>query len=179
MRPDQPAVPARPARTSRRRSAATAVGAVAFVAAMTVGAAPPAAAAPPPIPIVDCVLVQPNGSFRAVFGYYYGGPSSVTIPYGPYNYAWPSDLTGSLPTTFEPGPHQGAFATPLQPKNAKVTWVIAGWGSTASWRTTRCGPDVVLPTEGNGMGPILVLGLSMILSFLPVALRNRWRKRRA
>lgn len=181
MRPDQPAVPARSARSPRRRSVTTAVGVVALAATTAVAGAPPAAAEAtvPPIPVAHCVVTQPDGSFRAVFGYYYAGSSPTTIPVGLFNYIWPGNLAGSLPTTFEPGTHKGVFATPYLAKHEKVTWVVAGIPATARWKTVPCGPDVTLPTEGNGMGPILVLGLSMALSFLPIALRNRRRKRSA
>jgi hypothetical protein len=161
-----------------------AAGPSAAMAAPPAVATPPAAAAQamipiPPVPIAHCIVKERDGSFRAVFGYYNPNSSPTTIQVGLFNYVWPGDLAGSIPTTFEPGLHKGVFATPYRHRNEQITWMIAGRAATAWPGTVACGPEVVLPTEGNGMGPIIVLGLSMVLSFLPIALRNRRRKRSA
>lgn len=172
MHPEQPAAPGPPPRPRARRAVAAAVVTV----AAAVAAVTPAVAFAAPGPISSCVISKGDGTFRAVFRYSNSG-QVVTVPRGPANRVSPDFLDGIQPTTFKTGTGAGEFATPYVAKNYRITWTLSGMSTTASWRDEPCGSDVILPTEGNAIGPILVLVLSMLFSFMLNALRT-WRQRR-
>jgi len=163
------------AEPGRHRARQVVVVALALVATGVVPAH--AAVAPVPVPIVDCVIVGEDGSFRGVFGYSYEGSTSTTVGRGAMNYLIPSSIDGSQPTKFQPGTHDGAFVTPSLSKTQKATWSLDGASVTATWqKASTCGGDVTLPTEGNGIGPVLVLAASVVFSMLMDTAR-RWRRR--
>lgn len=124
------------------------------------------------VPIMSCIVTNKN-SYRAVFGYAYSGSRTVSIPRGAGNIMLPSDLDGLQPTTFEPGKHEGAFATPSLPRNSRVTWALLGSTANAMPGSRKCGPDVTLPTEGNGSGPVIVLLVTTLLSLAAAAIQAR------
>ena len=186
MRPD------RPTATARRRGRLTRWLAAAAVAVLLGGVLLPGAFSPAaartgvpgtvvalvPVPLVDCVISNGEHSYTAVFGYTYSGNRSVTLPAGPANFVTPIELNGAQTVTFAPGTHHGAFRITVQGRYWGVAWWLAGTPATARWRSTPCGPDVTLPTEGNGIGPVLVVVFSMGFSFLLTAVRTRLKRRR-
>jgi len=193
-------------RRSRRGTLATALlaallgGAVALPAAAAAALAPPAAApappaaapAPPvaapapaagtlsltPVPVLTCTVTLPDDTFQAVFGYVNNGVQ-IVVPAGLLNDVYPDSTDGSQPTVFKHGTYQTAVVTSPVAKNRKATWQLLGMYASAGWKQSPCGPDVTLPTEGNGIGPVLVLVLSIALSSAVGAIRGRRRRRRS
>jgi hypothetical protein len=154
-------------------------GAVAVLALVCGPASAATAATAAPVPVVDCVISNdPDGTFRAVFGYVNSGPA-VTVPVGASNDLDPDSLQGSQTTTFLSGTHPGSFVAPAVSKKYRVTWTVAGSSASAGWKQKECGGNVTLPTEGNGIGPIVVIVLSMAFSFGIAWVRTARAKRRA
>ena len=156
--PAAAAAPAAPARAPRTGAPVTAV------------------TLPLPVPVLNCTTALDHDRFQAVFGYVNNGPE-IVVPAGLFNAVYPAD--GSQPTVFRHGTHQAALVTGPTPKNRKASWQLLGVWSVAGWKQSPCGPDVTLPTEGNGIGPVLVLVLSVLASTGIGALRGRRRRRRS
>jgi hypothetical protein len=119
------------------------------------------------------VVSRPDGSFRAIFGYSNAGPAT-TVPVGRYNWLFPDELNGLQPTAFATGSRTTAFATPFLPKDSIVAWTVQDRVTFAYWRIAECGPGVTLPAEGNGIGPVVVIVLSVMATFAVGWLRS-WR----
>jgi len=161
-----------------RTAVAVSVTATVTVAAgATVGGVPAAAAPGPTVyPTLTCVQPSTNGTYRAVFGYH-GKAGDTTIAVGPDNTMSPATLNGLQPTHFRPGNNKAVFATPAVPNSQTVSWTILGQTVTARSSNTACGPNVSLPAEGNGIGPVLVIVASVLLSLASLVYRQ-WRQRR-
>jgi hypothetical protein len=150
------------------------LAAIAAGTVMAGGIALPAApaAAAPSGPTLDCI-VRSGGTYRAVFGYDNDTPDTLTVETGPDNTMSPDSLDGIQTTTFAPGHHRAAFATPPIKVNTDVSWTVLGTTVTATFKSAHCGPEVTLPAEGNGIGPVVVLGGSVLLSLGSLYLRQR------
>jgi hypothetical protein len=121
-------------------------------------------------PTVNCVTVNADGSFTALFGYSNTGTTQTLIKRGPSNQITPSNLDGSQPDTFAPGTTYGAFSLTIA-AGGTATWTLHGnRQAVATALSTRCGPPVSLPQEGNGLG--LVLGLIVAALAGTVAIRR-------
>ncbi len=129
-------------------------------------------------PVLDCVNVNSDGTYQAVFAYTNTGRRTYSYGFGKFNTMSPSSLNGIQPTSFPPGTDTGQFSTPAQDPAQSVSWTLNSITVTAQSTSPACGPDVVLPTEGNGMGAVIVLGGSVLVSVVAMRLRRR-RARRA
>jgi len=165
---------------------ARATGALAItIAATVILPAPPAWAAPAGAirPFVDCVIPGSDGTYQAVFGYE-KADNGQRVPIGPENTLTPSTLNGVQPTTFAAGKNSAAFATPPVPNGQQVSWTLGSAIATANAGSQDCGPKVSLPAEGNGVGGVLVLAVSVLIMAGLVRLKQwrmsrQWRMRRS
>jgi hypothetical protein len=129
---------------------------------------------------VDCVVLEDDKTYRAVFGYDNYTGHDVTIPVGQGNKLNPANLNGSQTVHFGVGPHRAAFSTPSMPVGVDITWTVGWFSAKATSDSTACGPSVSLPAEGNGTAPIFVLVASVIaLGVIALRLRGRDRPRTA
>lgn len=126
----------------------------------------------------DCVVKDTKtNKYRAVFGYTSTSKSAGKIATGDNNKlevtGSASKVDGVQTTTFEPGSHKAAFATGWVSKDAEVTWSVGGQTVSANWSKPTCGRDVSLPAGGNGSGPLLALGASLLIAGGAIVLRKR------
>ncbi|HEY8533588.1 MAG TPA: hypothetical protein VIL44_06900 [Micromonospora sp.] len=166
----------------RRRIRAAVGVTVAMAAGLVLGVTPasPAAATWDRLPgaiFVDCVVLTQGNTYRAVFGYRNDTGVTGTIPKGPFNTLRPREIDGAQVTTFHPGTHHAAFATRHVSRNKSITWTVGVLSATATDKSPKCGPNVELPAEGNGLAPLLVLAGGVIAAFVGLWLR-RWRLQR-
>jgi len=163
------------------RATVAILGAVALTA---VTAAAPAAASPSTVVpaamtfnaslTVDCVVLEDDHTYRAVFGYDNYTGYDVTIPVGKDNNLNPANLNGAQTVHFGVGPHRAAFSTPAMPVGVDITWTVGWFSAKASSDSPACGQSVSLPAEGNGTAPIFVLAASVIaLGVIALRLRRR------
>jgi hypothetical protein len=148
-----------------------------FAAAILLAIPTTAMAAPAPTvtPVVDCVRVQPDGSFTAVWGYTNSSNSTVTIPRGANNYMWPSNYDGKQPDTFAPGTVYGAYESAPMAQWSWSSWVIGNQEAFA-WAPwyPACGPPAAMAQEGNGLGaPIAMLAAGTWGIFMVVRSRRK------
>jgi hypothetical protein len=143
----------RPARAALTRAAL-----VALIAVVGLLALPGTASAKGTVvPLLDCVVVNRDGSWTAVFGYRNTSSSPVSIPRGAQNKVTPVRYGTPQPTTFEPGTHHGAFTVPVS-RGAGPMWHLDGTNLAARLGSaTACPPSTELPEEGNGTGPAIAL----------------------
>jgi LPXTG-motif cell wall-anchored protein len=127
----------------------------------------------------NCVVQNTEtNEYRAVFGYSSNGKQSGKIELGDNNKlevtgTAASKIDGVQTTTFEPGSHVAAFATGWVPKDATVSWSVGGQKASANWNKPTCGRDISLPATGNGSGPLLVLGVGLLVAGGAIVLRKR------
>ncbi|SDY68666.1 hypothetical protein SAMN05444365_103122 [Micromonospora pattaloongensis] len=160
------------------RAAAAMLGAI--TAVLVLGATP-AAATWDNLPgriTMDCVVAGEKNTYRAVFGYDNNTRYSGTIPVGRYNFITPKQFDGIQTTNFAPGAHRASFATPPIARGQRVTWTVGWLSVTADANSRKCGPEVQLPAEGNGLAPVLVLAGSVIAALIGIRAR-RWRLERS
>jgi hypothetical protein len=142
-----------------------------MVAAVLVGTpAAPAAAAPREVrPVLECVMVNGDGTYTAVFGYESSSSTVETIAHGGRNrlVADPPPPASS-PESFEPGRHVAVFS--VTTAAASVTWRVWTLEATATAASTPCATSATVPEA-----PIAVL-----LLLAPAATAGWWitRQRR-
>lgn len=109
------------------------------------------------VPLLDCVVGNDDGTWTAVFGYRNESDSPVTIPPGPRNKVTPAGGDVSLPVTFRPGTHRGAFTVTVD-RGAGPMWHLDGTNLAARRDAApACPSSTELPAEGNGLGAVLGL----------------------
>jgi hypothetical protein len=125
------------------------------------------------VPLLDCVVLDRDGSWTAVFGYENTSSSTVTIPTGARNKVTPVPYGTPQPTTFRPGTHHGAFTVPVT-RGAGPMWHLDGTNLAARRGTaTACPPATELPEEGNGTGPAIGLAAAGVVGAVLVHRANR------
>ena len=156
------------------RLGAAALGALASVAAAVAVVATPGVAAATttagPVPLVDCVTVEPDGSYDAVLGY--RTSQAADIPYGPDNRI---DPPSDHPTTFEPGTQHAVFVLHVEPDSPPPRWALDGnqlvIGPAAA---AACSADPPTPSSDGEHGPLLTLvGTGVLGSSLRLLARRR------
>lgn len=138
---------------------------------------------------VDCVAVNADGSYNAVFGYDNSG-AQLDVPVGTTtvkgstytNEVLPAKYDGSQPTRFYSGSHRAVFTVQFA-ADESVTWKLAydkngGVGevevaATASANSPQCAAGPELPGAGNGSGQIIVIGFSALVAGIVSLLRRR------
>ncbi|GAB4395603.1 MAG: hypothetical protein OHK0053_04890 [Microscillaceae bacterium] len=100
------------------------------------------AACPRPVrPVLECVKLNNDGSYAAVFGYLNENAGTVEIAVGENNNLTPNTQNAFLPTTFLPGRQVAAFEIPFDGSN--LVWTLEGPDgsrrtSTASANSAAC-----------------------------------------
>ena len=126
------------------------------------------------VPLLDCVVVDRNGSWTAVFGYENTSSSPVRIPTGARNKVTPVTHGTPQPTTFQPGTHRGAFTITV-PRGAGPMWHLDGTNLAARLGTAPvCPPSTQMPAEGNGTGTAIALAAAGLVGAVCV---HRARRR--
>ena len=75
-------------------------------------------------PILECVQANPNGTFRAFFGYDSDNISAVSIAVGGHNKFTPAPQDKGQPTVFQPGVFRNVFSVEFSGR--EITWSIKG-----------------------------------------------------
>jgi hypothetical protein len=144
--------------------------AVAALLALTVIMTPGTASAGPydVTPVLNCVVRNSNGSFTAVLGYHNTTSQTQRVPVGSMNKMSPSPAGVTLPTTFSPGRHNGVFSITL-PRYNVVVWQV-GWNflTITENAAAACPPSTQMPGEGNGLGPVVGLGVAGVLGAIVI-----------
>jgi hypothetical protein len=144
--------------------------AAAGLTATVILALPATALADQPVvtPTVNCISVNADGSFSALFGFSNTGLTTTLIKRGPDNQITPSNLDGAQPDTFAPGTTDGAFSLAI-PAGGTATWTLHGnHQAVASISSPHCDPPVSLPQEGNGLGLVIGLIVAAIVGTLTI-----------
>lgn len=87
-------------------------------------------------PILECVLDDGEGGYRAYFGYKNDNDHPVTVPIGTDNRFSPAPQARGQPTEFQPGRARNAFRVDSDGSN--LVWTLQGHTSTATAYTKRC-----------------------------------------
>jgi uncharacterized protein (TIGR03382 family) len=147
---------------------------LAATAALTVplalaGASPAFADGNGPVrPVLECVAVNGDGSYTAVFGSYNPSANEITILVGPQNFFEGDRPDMGQPTVFAGDRQVAAFSLPFH--GGSVTWNLAGRTATASPESPPCnsGPEV----SEAGMPVVLAVAMAAMGSGW------LWRRRR-
>jgi MYXO-CTERM domain-containing protein len=110
-------------------------------------------------PMLECVAVNGDGSYTAVFGTYNPSTKARTEPVGAGNLFQPGDPDRGQPTTFAPDRTVASFSTTFS--SPELTWVLNGRGVTASASSQPCNSA---PNVSEATMPILLAAALMILS---------------
>ncbi|GGK03163.1 hypothetical protein GCM10010123_36370 [Pilimelia anulata] len=164
--------------TTPTRRLAYAVAAAAAAGAVALPAAPASAHYGQVVPAVECVTTPVDGRYRAIFSYTNYAASTTTVALGSGNAVTPSTLNGTQPTRFSPGQRRAAFTTTAVPVGTEIRWTVNGNAATARASSRSCGPQVSLPADGNGTGPLIALGISGLVT-IAVLVVHKLRRRRA
>lgn len=143
--------------------------AVAALLALTVVMTPGTASAGPydVTPVLNCVMRHSNGSFTAVLGYHNTTSQTQRVPVGSMNKMSPSPAGVTLPTTFSPGRHSGVLSITL-PRYNVVIWQVGWRFLTITENSAACPPSTQMPAEGNGLGPVVGLGIAGVLGAIVI-----------
>jgi len=94
-------------------------------------------ALPQPVrPVLECVVLNPDSSYTAWFGYKNDNSVSVYIPVGAKNKFTPSPQDRGQTTVFQPGRQVRVFSIVFNGSN--LVWTLNGRTSTASKNLSRC-----------------------------------------
>jgi hypothetical protein len=173
--PSSPGVSRRPP----RRLAWAAL--VAVVTALALAAVPgtASAAAPTVTPLLDCYVLNGDGSVTVVLGYSSSYPNHVSIPLtNKKNYAFPESFSSQLPTKFESGTHHGVATLHLSPADlAVLSWYLEGTTLDLAPATRGAGQcsATQLPALANGAAVVLGVGLAGMAGLIMTQrARRRW-----
>jgi hypothetical protein len=108
-------------------------------------------------PVLECIVKQSDGSYRAYWGYTNSSSSNVTIPVGSSNTFTPAPADRGQPTVFTPGTKHSVFST-VFPASGSVTWKVQGTSVTATKRSKCCG-DTPVPVMAAGIPLLVAFGL--------------------
>lgn len=125
-------------------------------------AAPNRSAPPDVVPLVDCIRIDGDGTWTAIFGYDNRTGADVGIPVGPANRVTPKSFDGKQPTHFEPGIHHGAVVVTV-PKGGGPMWHLGSVNLAARTSDTVCDASTQLPADGNGTGLVVALGAAGVV----------------
>ena len=146
------------------------VAAVSAVTGLTLMLTPTTAVAAGPAdvdPVLNCVTQHANGSWTAVLGYHNRSGSRMAIG-SSANQLIPGKYKDALPTTFDTGLRNGAFSITF-PKSSGATWRLGDDSlSITSDAAAACPPSTQMPGEGNGLGPVVGLGIAGVLGALVI-----------
>ncbi|WP_029431961.1 hypothetical protein [Blastococcus sp. URHD0036] len=162
-----------PNRTVYRLLAVVAVAAALLLTTGTAAAAPGRSHLPDVVPLVDCVMAHPDGSWTAVFGYDNRTGATVDIPFGPGNQVTPAGYDGDQPAQFAAGVHHGVFAVVVS-RGGGPMWHLGGENLAARFDGAVCPAATELPADGNGLGMSIALCGAGVLA---IVLVYRWRRR--
>ncbi len=138
-----------PSRAIRNRRWTLPVFLLLLVAAMTVAAAPPARAAGQIVPVLECVALNTDGTFTAVFGTDNQTGENVVIPVGRRtNGKWsnvfdPTENIGQ-PTLILTGRQLAVFTT-TSADGGVVRWELGDGQATANRNGTPCADQPAVP----------------------------------
>jgi hypothetical protein len=162
-----------------RRPIARLLAAAAMTVAVLALAGPAGAQAPesgngvvngygPARPVLECVTVNGDGSYTAVFGT--DNPAAVTdeVPIGRANRLSPGPADRGQPTSIPPGRAVAAFTTTFD--GGTLVWSLNGRTSTASVGSRPCG------TAPNVSEAPQVLALAVVIGGLILAWLRRSRR---
>jgi len=104
----------------------------------------------PLIPHLECVTLNPNGSFTAYFGFQNDNGVSISVPYGSRN-SLTQDTEGHRPERFLPGAHHFTFAADFAAAQTLVYRLSPENSPTTTLRVNhlarRCGPAEAIGVE--------------------------------
>lgn len=136
------------------------------LAGALVPAAPAGAAARDVQPVLECVMVNGDGTYTAFFGYDSSSSSVETIPQGGRNRLVASPTPPqSSPEDFQPGRHVAVFS--VTTTAASVTWRLWTLEATATAASKPCATSATVPEA-----PVAVL-----LLLAPAATAGWWISR--
>jgi len=150
-----------------------------FAAGMAALAASPATAAPKEDvnPILECVFVNDDGSYIAVWGYENKTAAPVVVPIGVSNKFDPKPEDQGQPTTFEVGRKSNVVTT--ESDGRATVWKLPGGSATANKNSKACEQPHV--PQGNDSPQAFVLiaaiagGIAIVGGASGFALRRRRR----
>lgn len=151
-----------------------AVVALVATAALTLGVATPAGAdddnattgARSVKAVFECVAVNADGTFTALFGSSNAAKTTVNIPAGSANNLTP-DVGATPPTSFAPGRSVGTFKVTWN-GNATVVWHLPGGDASAKRTAKACNTAPVVSEARN----------NAILAIVAAAVALWWFNRR-
>lgn len=135
-------------------------------------------------PMVSCFRYDPPADvYQVLYSYRNATPLTLTVPLGAQNTVTPADMAQYATTVFSPGFVLQGFAVTLPkagttPSETLSTWTLLGRSASfVPSSSVACGPDVVVPADGNGAGWAIVVLLSIPLIGVPllVVLRRAGR----
>jgi hypothetical protein len=144
------------------------VAVAAALVALSLFAAPgPASAAGTVTPLLDCVIMNNNGTYTAVLGYSNTTGRTQTVAYGYNNVVSPSKYDRVQPTTYKSGTYHGVFKLTLSVYDAyygNPYWRLNG--DTLDYTdvtSNACPPATQMPSVGNGTGAAIGLGVAGVI----------------
>ncbi len=108
-------------------------------------------------PVVECVWLNGDGTFTALFGTNNTGTEETGFPYGPTNAITPAPANRAQPMLIPKGHKKGTFFTT---GTTTIAWKIGTRTVTARTTTRKCATK---PVTAFGDARALVLGAGAIL----------------
>lgn len=109
-------------------------------------------------PVVECVWLNGDGTFTALFGTNNTGTEDTVFPYGPRNAITPAPANRAQPTLIPKGRKKGTFFTT---GTTTVSWKLGTRTATARTTTRKCATK---PVTAFGDARALVVGAGAILA---------------
>ena len=126
--------------------------------------ASPAAANPAVSPILECVAVNGDGTYTALFGYQNTSDRTITIGVGSANKFTPGQQDRGQITEFEPGRVAGAI-TATQPVGSPLNFKLGDTTVQATSESTPCSTAPQVAEAPIVAGLMLVAGMIAIVGY--------------
>ncbi|MCC6436890.1 MAG: hypothetical protein IT196_17795 [Acidimicrobiales bacterium] len=116
-------------------------------------------------PVLECVSLNGDGAYTAVFGTDNRGRSTENLPVGSGNNVSPSPANRGQPTRIAAGRSVGSFTVGF-PASGTVTWNLAGRSATATRQSRACSTAPVVSEAAVSAVLVLVAGAIGLLWWL-------------
>jgi hypothetical protein len=125
--------------------------------------------------VLECIILNDDDSYVAVFGYVNNGSSPVTLDIGNDNKFSPKPEDRGQPTTFQPGRHQNVVK--VDSPGSALTWHVPGANAVANKNSKQCAAPPV-PTGNDSPQAVILIAVAGGVIVVGGGVSSWWISRR-
>jgi len=125
--------------------------------------------------VLECIILDGEGGYVAVFGYSSSESAPVELPIGKDNKFTTKPENRGQPTSFAPGRHQNVVK--VESRGSALTWHLPGSNATANKNSKQCDAPPV-PTGNDSPQAVVLIGAAAGVIVVGGGASSWWISRR-